>query len=153
MTVQTFYQCAIWLPLLFPALIAFALHGLGLQLSDTPLEEPLRMLLISGIYGGVPYAALATWATWWIDERPEREIRRLALRAPLYMLAAWAVVAVVFGVLARKALMFLGLLGLGGLFTLVLGYAYVGLVFMLRAGAERAGMLSETSNQAHPTTS
>ena len=98
-------------------------------------------MLISLIYGGIPYLLLALWATWWIGEHTEPEIRRRALVAPLLMIAAWSVFALIPTIASRKIEMFFGLVGLGAVFSLVLGYAYVALVFGLRALLGRAGLV------------
>lgn len=55
MTVQTFYRLAVWLPLLVPATVALAVHGLDLRAASTPIDKLSQLLLISGIYGGIPY--------------------------------------------------------------------------------------------------
>lgn len=132
MRVQTFYRCALWLPLLLPALTAFIVHGAG----DIPATEPahtlVELLLYSGIYGGLPYLVLAVFGTWWIDDRPEARIRRQALLAPLWMVAIWIPTAAIPAALARELDMFIGLVGLGTAVILALGYAYVALVFLMR---------------------
>jgi hypothetical protein len=66
MTVQTFYRCAVWLPLAIPALVATAVHAAGWSPSLSPVVKLVQLLLFSGVYGGLP---LAAWATWWIDGR------------------------------------------------------------------------------------
>jgi hypothetical protein len=43
------------------------------------------LLLASLLYGGVPYAPLAIWATWWIGGKNEAQIRRLVVEARLLM--------------------------------------------------------------------
>jgi hypothetical protein len=128
-TVQTFYRCSVLLPLIAPALIMIAKEGFGIRPSMLPFGE---VLLLSGIYGAVPYAVIALWGLWWIDSRPERQIRRRALQAPLWMLVAWIVCAAILGVLSRQLAVFLGLAGLGAVMILTLGYGYVGAVLLLR---------------------
>lgn len=132
MKVQTFYRFAVWLPLVIPALVASVVHLAGWRPEFPPVAKLVQLLLVSGIYGGLPYAVLATWATWWIGRRPELEIRRRAAWAPLLMVAVWLPLAAVLGMLAGSAEMFLGLAGLGTVAILLLGYAYVALVFVLR---------------------
>jgi hypothetical protein len=144
MTVQTFYRCAVWLPLLVPALTAVGVHGLGARPTFGPTVKLVQMLLMSGVYGGLPYAMLAAWATYWIDERPESEIRRRALQAPFWMLGAWIPMAGLFGVLSGRFELFLGLAGLGAVVIFPLGYAYVALVFMLRRAMSWVGWLATT---------
>ncbi|WP_331877639.1 hypothetical protein [Longimicrobium sp.] len=141
---QTFYRCAVWLPLGIPALVATAVHAAGWRPSLSPVAKLVQLLLMSGIYGGLPYAMLAAWATWWIDRRLEPEIRRRALQAPLWMVAAWLPFTAVIGGLSGRVEIFLGLAGLGILVILPLGYAYVTLVFLLRRWLGRAGALSSS---------
>lgn len=126
-----------------PALVATAVHGAGWRPSLVPLAKLVQLLLVSGIYGGLPYAALAAWATWWIDGRSEPEIRLRALQAPLLMVLTWLAAAAAIGMIVRGADMFLGLAALGTLATLSLGYMYVALVFLLRRWLGRAGWVRD----------
>ena len=142
MTVQTFYRCAVWLPLFVPALAAVVVDPIASSQSARPVVKVVQLLLMSGIYGGLPYAALAAYATWWIDRRAESEIRRRALRAPLWMLVAWVPVAALAGVLSGRFVTFLAMAGLGAAVIVPLGYAYVALVFLLRRAAHEAGWLA-----------
>jgi hypothetical protein len=144
MTVQTFYRCAVWLPLAIPALVATGVHAAGSSPSLSPVVKIVQLLLFSGIYGGLPYAALAAWASWWIGRRLEPEIRRRALQAPLWMVSAWLPFTAAIGGLAGRVETFLGLAGLGTRVILPLGYAYVTLVFLLRRWLGRAGALSSS---------
>ena len=144
MTVQTFYRCAVWLPLAIPALVATAVHAAGWDPSLSPVVKLVQLLLMSLMYGGLPYAALAAWATWWIGGRLEPEIRRRALQAPLWMVAAWLPFTAAIGGLAGRVQIFVGLAGLGIVVILPLGYAYVTLVFLLRRWLGRAGALSSS---------
>jgi hypothetical protein len=132
MSASVFYRCAVWLPLLIPAVVAMAVHVLEVQPTYPTISIFIQVLLISGIYGGIPYAILASYATWWIDNKPEHEIRRRALTAPLWMLALWFLCATLIGLISGRSEMFLGLLALGTAAVLLLGYGYVCLVFMLR---------------------
>ncbi|HEY0025334.1 MAG TPA: hypothetical protein VGB24_20770 [Longimicrobium sp.] len=141
---QTFYGCAVWLPIAIPALVATAVHAAGWSPSLSPVVKLVQLLLMSLMYGGLPYAALAAWATWWIGRRLEPAIRHGALQAPLWMVAAWLPFTAVIGGLAGRAELFLGLAGLGILVILPLGYAYVTLVFLLRRWLGRAGALSSS---------
>lgn len=99
----------------------------------SPLAELVGIIIVSGLYGGIPYLVLAVYATWWIDHRPEPVVRRRALQAPLWMIGLWIMAAAVVGVRSGKLDMFAVLVGLGAAAILVVGYAYVGLVFLLRA--------------------
>jgi hypothetical protein len=131
MTIHGFYRLVVWLPLVIPAIVALLVHGLHLAPSG-PLAMIVQLLLASLLYGGVPYAVVAGYATWWIGGRSEQEIRRRAWRAPFFMLGAWTVVAAIFGILARSPRLFVGLAGLGAAVIFVLGYSYVALVLLLR---------------------
>lgn len=132
MKVQTFYRCSVWLPLLVPAAVAAAIGGLGLRPGFQPAEKLVQLLLVSGIYGGLPYLAVAVYATWWIDGHSESQIRRRALLAPLWMCVAWMPIAALVGVLYGRIETFVGFAALGIAVILPLGYAYVALVFLLR---------------------
>jgi hypothetical protein len=133
MTVQTYYRCAVWLPLIVPALVAIAVQGLDLRPGLSPLTKPVQLLLISGLYGGMPYFLLAVYATWWIDGRAEAAIRRRALLAPLWMIGVWIPLAALIGILYGRSDAFLGFAGIGILFIVPLGYAYVVLTLTVRA--------------------
>src|SRR6185436_6351213 len=87
MSIQTFYRLTVWLPIAVPALVAYGIHGLGFTVEGESLQRLVFILLASLLYGSVPYSLLALWATWWIGGRPEPEIRRMAFRAPLLMIA------------------------------------------------------------------
>jgi len=142
MTVQAFYKCAVWLPLVVPAIVAVAVHAVGLHPSSPPVVQFVQLLLISFLYGGIPYAVMAAYGTWWIDRRPESQIRRRAMRAPLWMLAAWLPFAAFIGALSGRVEIFLGLAGFGAVVIFPLGYAYVALVFLLRRWLDRLEWLA-----------
>ncbi len=131
-SVHTIYRVGVWLPLIVPLLVGGAARGLGVLMFSDPLQKVAQILLISLVYGGLPYAALAAWATWWIDSRPEPEIRRLMFRAPLLMAATFLACAVVVGVLVGQPVMFLAVGALGAIVSVLLGYVYVAFVMLLR---------------------
>ena len=132
MKVHTFYRLCVWLPLVVPAVVAVLVHGVGLIVGDGPLKKVVQILLMSLLYGGIPYAPLALWATWWIGGRPEADIRRLMVRAPLLMAAIFVPIAAVTGVVVGQPGPFLAVGVLGAIVTIPVGYAYVGLVMLLR---------------------
>lgn len=132
MTISVFYRCAVWLPLLVPAAVAAIVHGLGLQPTIPVMKKLVQILLISGVYGGLPYALLAAYATWWIDHRPESQIRKRALVAPFWMIGAWVLFVFVLAIRSGNSEMVLGLLALGTAMIIPIGYAYVCLVLMTR---------------------
>ena len=133
MTIHTYYRCAVWLPLLVPATTVVVMHVADVRPATSLATKLVQVVVVSGVYGGVPYALLAAYATWWIDGRPERELRRRALAAPLLMVVLWLAVSAVVGVLYGKVETFLGFFWLGSAVILPLGYAYVGLVLALRS--------------------
>lgn len=147
MRVQSFYRNSLWIPLLIPGLVGYAVYTLGIPVHtmSMPLRKIVQLLLMVLIYGGIPYVLLAAWAAWWIDDRPEPEIRRRALQAPVWMLGVWTAVAALSWMLSGEVEVFLGLLGLGTLFIAVWGYACVALVFLLRIGFARAGWIEPSS--------
>ena len=127
MSVQTFYRLTLWLPLLVPSLVAFAVYGAGV-----PPVFPLGLLLASLLYGGLPYAAIAIWGTLWIGSHPEDDIRRQALRTPLWMIAAYISIPAVTGLRSGDAGMAGAVFVLGAAVIAAPGYAYVLVVFGMR---------------------
>jgi hypothetical protein len=94
---------------------------------------PFRgLLLASLLYGGVPYAALALGATWWIEGRSEPEIQRAMVRAPLLMVVVYVIFALVAGVAVRQMAPFIAVAILGAIVILPVGYVYVGVAMLLR---------------------
>jgi hypothetical protein len=132
MSIQSVYRVGIWLPLAVPALVAGLVHGLGVAVDVEPLRKIVQILLMSLLYGGVPYAFLAMWATWWVGGRSEPEIKRVMMRAPLLMVAVFVPVVVLAGLAVGHAVPFIALAVLGAIVTIPLGYMYVGLVMLLR---------------------
>jgi hypothetical protein len=132
MSVQTIYRIGIWLPLAVPALVAGIVHGLGVTVETFPLRTLVQVLLMSLLYGGVPYALLALWATWWIGGRSEADIQRLMIRAPFLMVGVFVPMAVLAGIVVGQPRIFLAVAVLGAVVTIPVGYGYVGLVALLR---------------------
>lgn len=132
MKIHTYYRCAVWLPLLIPAATWCVMYFTDLRPSTSVAEKLVQIVVVSGVYGGLPYASLAAYATWWIDERPEGELRRRALAAPLWMVLLWLPVSAFVGVLYGRVETFVGFFWLGTVVILPLGYAHVALVFFLR---------------------
>jgi hypothetical protein len=128
LSIQTFYRLSLWLPLLVPALVAVAVHGLGL-----PPLFPIPLLLASLLYGGLPYAAVAIAGTFWIGRRPEHEILRQANRTPLWMVAAYPPFCVLIGWRSGEIGMPVVLFMTGAVVIVGLGYTYVFLVYAMRA--------------------
>jgi hypothetical protein len=133
MSVWTVYRLCIWLPILVPATVIAVARAFDRPLAQGVLVEVLAYSLI---YGGLPYAVLAIWATWWIGGRSEPEIRRLMFRAPLLMAAGFVILALVVGISVGKPGPFIAVAIYGLAIILPLGYAYVGVAVLLRWGAQ-----------------
>lgn len=132
MRIHTFYRLSVWLPLGPPVILVSARRFSGPESLAWLPQDVVEILLSSLFYGGIPYALLALWATWWIDNRPESEIKRLILRAPFLMVATFVTVAVAVGLAVGKPGIFLAVGVLGALVSIPLGYVYAGLVMLLR---------------------
>ena len=141
-SVHRFYRFAIWLPI-----VVAGVTVIGAALVGLPTFGPLNLIVValvsSGLVGAIPYSLLALWASWRIRGKNENEIRRLALRMPVLMLVAFLPFALLMGASDDDAVV-------GGLFVmaiaipyiLILGYAYVGLVFWLRSIARTRKWIS-----------
>ena len=125
------YRLSIWLPLFVPAVVIGVARAFKLRLAEGLLWE---MLTYSLLYGGLPYAVLAIWATWWVGRHSEAEICRLMVRAPLLMGSIFVPLALILGFVVGAPGPFAAVAGLGLLNILVLGYAYVGIAALLRRG-------------------
>jgi hypothetical protein len=128
-SIHTLYRALVWLPILVPAAVVFSFRALGLRPSTGVVAE---VFLYSLVYGGIPYAVLALWASWWIGGQPETAIRRLMFRAPLLMVAVFVPVALVPGLAVGRFGPFVAVAMLGSAIIVPLGYAYVGLAILLR---------------------
>jgi len=131
MSIHVIYRASVWLPIVVPAVLIAVVNAFGLPLAAGVVGEVLAYSLL---YGGIPYAALAMWATWWIGGRPESEIRRLMFRAPLLMVALFVPLALGAGLMVGQLVPFTAVAVLGTVVILILGYAYVGLAVLLREG-------------------
>lgn len=132
MTVQTFYRLAVWLPLAIPCLAALFVHGLRVGPTGTAFDEVMTLLLASLLYGVVPYAPIALWATFWIDSRTEKEIRRRAVRSPFWMIVSFAAFSAYLAIVSGKLVMAMAVFVFGAIVSIGLGYLYVVIVFSLR---------------------
>jgi hypothetical protein len=129
MATYEFYRLCIWLPIVVPTVLILVYGMFGLRISDGIVAE---MVAYSLLYGGLPYAALALWGTWWVRGRPEDEIKRLMLRAPLLMVAVFVALALTVGLVVGNLRPYIGVALLGAAVILPLGYSYVGLALLLR---------------------
>jgi hypothetical protein len=132
-TIHTFYRLSVWVPLLAPAVVAAIVHGLDWRTEAWAVQKLVQLLLVSLLYGGIPYALLAIWATWWVGGRTEPDITRLMFLAPFLMAAIYLPVSVVAGMaVAAPIEPFLAVGVLGAIVSIPLGFAYVGFVLLLR---------------------
>jgi hypothetical protein len=131
-SVESIYRLGIWLPLIVPAGLAIAIHGLGLFVGASPASKVAQLLLASLLYGGVPYFTLAVWATWWISGRSEVDIRHLMFRAPFVFALIFMLAAAVVGRLVGQPVPFIAVGVLGSIASIVLGYFYVFCVVLMR---------------------
>jgi hypothetical protein len=138
MSIYTVYRISIWLPIAIPAALLGLTQALSLPLAD--ISMVLEILVGSLVIGGVPYFFLALWATWWVGDRPEAEIRRMMFRAPLLMVALFASAELVGGLVFDSLMPSVAVALLGSVIIIPLGYAYVALAVALRAwlGPQRA---------------
>ena len=130
--IQSIYRLGIWLPLLLPTAVAIAIHGVGLYLPTSPASKIAQLLLASLLYGGLPYLAVAVWATWWTEGRSESEIRHLMFRAPLVFAAIFMIAASLVGLIVGQPTPFIAVGILGAIASVVLGYFYVLCVVLMR---------------------
>ena len=145
MSPQTFYRAALWTPIVVPAIFAAIVHGLGVPLGTGALQKLGQVLLGSLLYGSVPYAPLALWATWWMGGKEEARIRRLVIKAPLLMAAFFAVVSLIAGFSVGAPGPFAALAVLGAVVAIPLGYGYVAAVMLMREELSR--FISESPAQ------
>jgi hypothetical protein len=110
---------------------------IGASIVGLPTFEPLRSLvnalIASGLGGALPYSFFALWASWRIRGKSERDIRRLALQAPVLMTLVFIPVAFVMGASEGDTIgeaLFILIYAVPCI--LILGYGYVALVFLMR---------------------
>jgi hypothetical protein len=130
MSIYAIYRACIWLPMLVPAGLILVANAFALRLAAGPVVG--EIVAYSLLWGGLPYAPLAAWATWWVGGRPEAEIRRLMFRAPLLMVVVFVPLALLTGLAVGALWPFTILALLGAAVIVPLGYAYVGLALLLR---------------------
>ena len=125
------YWVGIWLPLLVPAAVMAVVEGIDITPAGG-FRKLVQVLYMSLLYGGIPYGVLAAGASLWMVGRGEDQIRQLMRRAPLLMAGFFAIVSALLGLIVGAPGPFLALAALGALFSVALGYVYVGVVLMLR---------------------
>jgi hypothetical protein len=132
MLARGYYEMAVWLPLAVAGVVALLVHGLDLRPGEPMVVKAVQVVLSGLLYAGAPYGLMAVWATRWIRRHSESEIRRLAWRAPLLILAAYLPFAFGLGVLSGRVIVGAGLAAIGATFILSIGYAYLGVILAIR---------------------
>jgi hypothetical protein len=131
LTIQTFYRLAVWLPLALPGVAAVVRAAFGPSVFPEPLKPIVGWLLGSLVYGGIPYALLALWATVRMGRLDEPEIRRLMFRAPFLMIGMFTLVWFVAGLSVGQP-QFILLGPLAAFLIIPAGYGYMGFVLLIR---------------------
>ena len=129
-SIHTFYRLCIWLPIVVPAVLIVAARLLTLRLARGPVI--FELLAYSLLYGGIPYAVVATVATGWVGTQTEERIRHVMYRAPLLMVAVFAPFNLFTGLAVGALEPFVAVAVLGSIVILLIGYGYVGLTMLLR---------------------
>lgn len=139
--------------LALPVLVPVVLWPLALSWRTAPerVQWVLQVLVLSLVYGGLPYLVLVSALLWWMRGKEDREIRRALRLAPLLMLPIfWGCL---WGYLLWtswpevRASDFWGALELSG-YVIVLGYVYVLVVTLLVALVTGAGRRRRRSRRA-----
>lgn len=131
-SVQTQYRLLVWMPLGMLLLVAGLVHGIGLRPTNDLARTGVQVSLLALLYGGVPYAAIAAWATWWIGGRSERDIQRMMLVSPLLFAGFFTAVSMLVGLAVGEPRMFLSVALLGAALGVMLGYLFVLVAWVVR---------------------
>ncbi len=126
---------AVWGPLVLLGLAA-AVGRMVEREPPTPITEVTMMILV---YGALPYAAWAVYASHAVCTRPAESLSRLRWLAPLHFSAAYLALACVIGAFLGRLATFLALGVLGAAVALVIGYPWLLLtrgLGRMRRGAE-----------------
>lgn len=146
MTTVQFYRGYVWTPLV--------LGGAVLAAFSAGWEPTAAVAIIAGplgvsvFFGGIPYAALAAWATWWLGGKNERQILKLAPKMPLLMIGIYALSAILYGALTNGIMDGASFAMWGTAYTLLIGYAYVGLGIAIHAGFRRFSCITPKDDLA-----
>ena len=136
MSPNRIYRLSMWLPLVVPVVVIVVMNiwikGFGLPKPSGFLDLALEVVAGSLLIGGLPYIALALWASRWMRGRSEPDIRRLMYVAPLLMVAVFGATCLVIGVFEDRISDRLALAAFGARTIIPLGYAYVALTMLLR---------------------
>jgi hypothetical protein len=95
-----YYLTVLWLRVALAAFVVGLIHGLAVRPGEPALVKAVQVILAGVEYAGAPYLILAVWASWWMRHQREPEIRRLAIRAPLLLLAVFVPFAFVISILS-----------------------------------------------------
>ena len=136
MTTVQFYRGYVWSPIVVGALMLSAFAA-GWEPAGSFAAAITIPLAVSIFFGGIPYTALAAWTTWWLGGKTEAQIRRRAFLMPLLMLGIYSTWALVYGGVTDGILDGASYALMGVAYTLTLGYAYVGLGFVIHAALRR----------------
>jgi hypothetical protein len=127
MTPVTYFRASLLLPIAAPlALLPFGMNAVA------------AILLMSLGFGGIQYVIFAAFLFWWIGRlKTPRRIRRLSLIAPLCFVPVQAAGWVIYGYLSTLSIPgptgIWNVLPAFAVYTLVIGYVYVGIVNLLYA--------------------
>jgi hypothetical protein len=128
---RIFYRSSLALPLAVPLLVIL-LFRIAPWHPPAAVGTALAYVGISIFFGGIPYAALATWGLFWIGHHSESEIRARAVVAPLLMVPAYGLQCAIAAAVGGGVDVAVRIFFLGSVLILILGYAYVLVVFGLR---------------------
>lgn len=154
MTVRTFYQRALFAPVLLPLLLA------PLLLVDDGMRTTAGGIIVyvaySMVLGGVQYVAFALAFARWMRGRPDAAIRRAVWLAPVvflpFLLLPWLVVEAMNKPTNVAERIWNAVALLGG-FGLLFGYVYVLAAQATLALLERRGRVQrEWDGGPHATT-
>jgi hypothetical protein len=79
MTDITFYRRSLWAPIVVPLVLA----PLQWILPNGAVKEALFLLPLALVFGGIPYAIVATMLYFWLRDKSARTVRRIALVLPV----------------------------------------------------------------------
>ena len=131
-----FYRLSIWLPLALSFMVIIIMNvalAFGYKKpTGSVLVTALEFVGYFGVYGGLPYAVLAGFLTWWVKRTPEQAIRRMFLLGPAAAVALFAGATEIVSSFGETGDRWDGVILRFALVVLPLGYFYVGLVFVLR---------------------
>jgi hypothetical protein len=93
------------------------------------------------LYGGPAYVPLAIWASLWLRGKSRDEIHRLALRAPLLMVPAYALLSIYLLVQSGDLVMPVAFFVFASMLAVPTGYLFVGATLGIEQLLERAGVI------------